>query len=130
LDVRFENVVKGVCVIDGKPLSGAHGWVCLKCNRLCKVYVAAPMAGRDIEIADVKSGCCGADAANFGSITCGRACHEALVHELEKEFGVTKKVVDVETGRAYAVPTRDLVERGLTRDQLVAYPPYGEGGVG
>lgn len=59
-------------------------------------------------------------------MTCSEECHEALVHRLELEFGMYKKVVDIETGRAHRVPTRDIIERGLRYQDLKNYPEWGD----
>ena len=36
-----------------------------------------------------------------------------MVDRLEREFGIYKKVVDIETGKIHRVPTRDIIEKGL-----------------
>ncbi|MDH5440036.1 MAG: hypothetical protein OEZ48_08520 [Candidatus Bathyarchaeota archaeon] len=41
-----------------------------------------------------------------------------------KEFGEFKKIVDVETGTAYKVPTREVLERGLRWEDLKKYPKW------
>ncbi len=41
---------------------------------------------------------------------------------LEREFGTFKKVTDLETGKTYTVPTRDLIEKGLRQQDLKDYP--------
>jgi hypothetical protein len=41
-----------------------------------------------------------------------------LVERLEREFGAHKKVTDLETGKVYRVPTRDIIEGGLKQQDL------------
>lgn len=57
-----------------------------------------------------------------GKVTCSDTCHEILINWLEHVFGVYKQVVDIETGKHYKVPVRDIVERGLKHCDLVNYP--------
>lgn len=56
------------------------------------------------------------------SITCSTKCHEILVKFLEMIFGTVKKVVDIETNLEYIVPIRDIIEKGLSYDDLAKYP--------
>jgi hypothetical protein len=56
--------------------------------------------------------------------TCSEACHERFVAMLVEEFGEHKRVVDAETGKAYRVPTRDIIEKGLRHADLVKYPEW------
>ena len=62
-----------------------------------------------------------------GRVTCSEACHEAFVRMVEEAFGKYKKVIDVETGKAYRVPTRFIIEHGLRHDQLKEFPEWDEG---
>lgn len=50
--------------------------------------------------------------------TCSDACHE--------KFGEFKKVVDKETGIAYRVPTKFILERGLKYKDLKQFPEWKE----
>lgn len=59
-----------------------------------------------------------------GRKTCSENCHDEFVKFLEKKFGATKKVVDITTGIAYNVTTRDIIERGLTWEDLKKYPAW------
>lgn len=58
--------------------------------------------------------------------TCSDACHEKLVNCLIAEFGEFKKVMDVTTGIAYRVPTKDIIEKGLRWYDLNQYPRWEE----
>jgi len=57
-------------------------------------------------------------------LTCSEECHKKLIDKLVEEFGEFKKVVDVETGIAYKVPTRDILEHGLKYEDLKKYPVW------
>ena len=59
--------------------------------------------------------------------TCSEECHERLVDEIVKAFGEFKKIVDLETGIAYRVPTREVLERGLMYEDLKKYPKWKDG---
>jgi len=59
-------------------------------------------------------------------LTCSEECHEKLIEILIKKFGECKKVVDAETGKAYKVPTRDILEKGLRYGDLINYPLWEE----
>jgi len=61
---------------------------------------------------------------HLGRATCSDDCHEKLVEMLEREFGRYKKVVGVVTGKAYRVPTRDIIEKGLRYEDLGKYPEW------
>jgi hypothetical protein len=56
--------------------------------------------------------------------TCSEECHRKLVEKLIKGFGEYKKVIDAETGKAYKVPVRDIIEKGLKYKDLINYPPW------
>jgi len=58
--------------------------------------------------------------------TCSDECHKKLIDQLVKEFGEYKKVVDAETGKTYKVPTRDILEHGLSYEDLWQYPEWKE----
>lgn len=66
---------------------------------------------------------CGAPCQKY-LVTCSDECHEKLVHRLEREFGIYKKVTDIETGKSYKVPTRDIIEKGLKYRDLKNYPEW------
>jgi len=59
-------------------------------------------------------------------LTCSEECHKKLIDKLVEEFGEFKKVVDVKTGIAYKVPTRDILEKGLKYEDLKKYPRWSE----
>ena len=55
-------------------------------------------------------------------VTCSNECHEELILRLELKFGIYKKVTDQETMKTYKVPLRDLIEKGLKKQDLKHYP--------
>jgi hypothetical protein len=57
-----------------------------------------------------------------GRMTCSENCHEKFVKICEEEFGIAKKVIDDTTGIMYKVPTRDIIEKGITWRDLTKYP--------
>lgn len=61
-----------------------------------------------------------------GRVTCSDDCHERFVHDCEQMFGAYKKVIDLETGRAHRVPTREIIEKGLRQVDLKNYPEWEE----
>ena len=59
-----------------------------------------------------------------GRMTCSEKCHDEFIKFGEKKFGITKKVVDITTGIAYQIPTKDIIEKGLTWKDLTKYPVW------
>ena len=59
-------------------------------------------------------------------MTCSEDYHDKLVACLIKHFGEFKKVVRQSTGVAYKVPTRDIIERGVSEPELDRYPRWEE----
>jgi len=57
-------------------------------------------------------------------LTCSDRCHEKLIDRLVEHFGEYKKVVDAETGIAYRVPTRYILEHGLRHEELHKFPRW------
>lgn len=63
-------------------------------------------------------------AVTAGRMTCSEKCHDEFIKFGQKKFGVKKKVVDITTGIAYSVPTRDIIEIGLAWKDLAKYPVW------
>jgi hypothetical protein len=57
-------------------------------------------------------------------LTCSDDCHEKFVYRLEQEYGIYKKVVNLETGKTHKVPIRDIIEGGLRQIDLKNYPEW------
>jgi len=79
----------------------------------------------DIEkpgIEDIKSACCDADVLNHQNITCSEECHSKFVEKMLDEFGEYKKITDNVSGLTYKVPTKQIVEKGITQEQLKDFP--------
>jgi len=85
------------CPVDISETSHSIQHVCVIC---CKAYVGGRL------------------------YTCSEACHKRFVGLLVEEFGEHKRVVDAETGKAYRVPMRDIIEKGLRHADLVKYPEW------
>jgi len=56
--------------------------------------------------------------------TCSEACHRKFIDMLVETFGEFKKVVDKQTGKAYRVPTRYILEHGLKHEELPNFPEW------
>ena len=55
-------------------------------------------------------------------LTCGPSCHRRLVDQLIEEFGPTKLVTSLRTGKSHLVPTREIIENGVREQDLDNYP--------
>jgi len=69
---------------------------------------------------------CGKGHLSGRLYTCSEECHQKFIDRLVAEFGEYKKVLDVETGRSYRVPTRDIIEGGLRQRDLAKYPEWSD----
>jgi len=69
---------------------------------------------------------CGKTYERGRELTCSDKCHEALLERLSDQFGPFKKVKSMSTGKAYRVPTRDIMEHGLKEAELERYPHWNE----
>ncbi len=128
VQINFENVKSHKCVVCGNP-SGPELYTCLKCNKPClPVYENPVKQGTENEfiVLDIKSNCCNYDVEILSRVTCSYDCHEKLVKHIENEFGESKKVIDQESGISYRVPTRDIIEKGLTQKDLSKYPIWSD----
>lgn len=59
-------------------------------------------------------------------LTCSQKCHEELIRRFEEKCGKFKKIVRMATGEAFKVPTRDIVEHGVSKQDLDKYPRWEE----
>ncbi len=69
---------------------------------------------------------CGISYTNGRALTCSQKCHDELVSTLIARFGEFKKVIRARTGVAYKVHTRDIVEKGISEQNLDQYPRWEE----
>ena len=124
--LKWENKELNECVVCSKKMVYAGHYVCQKCNNVCEVNMEYVLKKSEKYCTvDAKSKCCNADFSNFAKSTCSEECHEKMVKEMEKDFGEFKKVIDQETMIAYKVPTRDIIEQGLSQEELkIKYPRW------
>jgi len=126
-NIQFENAKKYLCVICGEHIELSSVWICRRCFQQCEIDDFRIIEKiKDKMFLDIKSKCCDADVQSVGRLTCSDGCHEEFVKRLEREFGETKKVIDDITGTAYKVPTRDIIERGLTWQDLPKYQQWND----
>ena len=76
-----------------------------------------------IDIGEAKCVICEAPCPQ-GKITCCDDHHEEFIQKVEAQFGLYKKVVDMETGITFRVPVRDIIEKGLKQQELHKYPEW------
>jgi len=62
------------------------------------------------------------EAGRTRTFTCDDGCHRLWVDRLVAQVGETKILTLAETGKRYAVPTRVILEHGITADALVTFP--------
>ena len=77
----------------------------------------------DLGIHCDSTGCwiCGVPCLGY-LVNCSEECHEALIHSFEVHFGIHKRVVNLETMKTHKVPIRDIIEKGLSQQDLKNYP--------
>jgi len=105
-------------VVCDKKLSIPNFIVCKKCNTVTQW--SYKIIGK--HTLDIKSTCCNADVNIDSKMTCSDFCHEIFVEHQIKEKGEFQKIIDLETGRAHAVSTRLIIEKGLTQPYLKNFP--------
>lgn len=117
--------LKDLCVVCGGLIEMTTMWLCEQCLKQCDVGDSVIIdKANDKMLVNVKSKCCGTGAQSVVRLTCSEKCHDEFVKILEKEFGTVKKVTDETTGVGYRIPTRDIIERGLTWQDLPKYPRW------
>ena len=67
---------------------------------------------------------CGKSYIIGHQFTCSEECHKKLMKHVVKLFGDHKKVVDAETGKAYRVPTKDIMLQAMFYKDLIKYPEW------
>jgi hypothetical protein len=113
------NIVAGFCIVCGNSIP--EPLRCRACGQSCE---ARAYGTPDPTVFNALSVCHGADVDV--RTTCSEEHHELLVEQTVAAFGAVKKVVDSATGKAYAVPTRDIIEKGLRWADLPDYPEWRE----
>jgi len=119
ISITPENVKRHLCVICDKFIELGSYWQCKKCKKVCQLII------NDIEksnLKDVKSACCNTDVNNHQKLTCSDKCHDKFVNRMLQEFGEYKKITDEDTQISYKVPTKQIIEEGITYDQLKDFP--------
>ena len=118
-EIHWKNAKDNLCIVCKANLNPGY-YICNKCNKICQVIHTE----YSHEIIDIKSVCCNSDVEIHSKITCGDYCHEKFILKMIKEHGLFKKVVNIENGIAYKVPTRLIIEEGLNQKDLKNYPTW------
>jgi hypothetical protein len=120
--INYDNVEKNLCVICDIALQTVSFVVCQKCNNISRFdyKIIGP------NVLDIKSTCCNADVNVQQKITCSDLCHIKLVDYMIEDTGKYQKVIDTETGTAHRVPTRLIIEEGITQQHLKEFPKWTE----
>lgn len=128
MKVKLDNQLKNLCVCCDKPLLANSFFLCLKCGKACEYVIRDEIKSKNKAdlMFDIKSKCCNSDVQNMQKATCSDECHIELVDYLESSFGKVKKVVDIETGIEYCVPTKFIIENGLNTNELKKFPLWKE----
>lgn len=77
---------------------------------------------------DIEAGLCAACGRPLPApprsheMTCDALCHRLWIERLVQQYGETKRITNTATGKTYLVPTRDILEHGITGASLVTYP--------
>jgi len=101
-------------------LKSSGYYLCKKCNKVCQITHTVISE----DIMDVKSICCNSDVVINNKITCSDFCHNQYILKKIDEDGLFKKVVDLDSGITYRVPTRLLIEEGLRQEDLKNFPVW------
>jgi hypothetical protein len=54
--------------------------------------------------------------------TCSEACHAVWIEQIIARHGETRPITSAETGKTYLVPTRVILEQGITGADLPKFP--------
>ena len=116
--IKYQNVEKNLCVICDNTLKTISFVVCQKCNAVSTFDYK--IIGE--HVLDLKSTCCNSDVNVQQKITCSDLCHNRFVDFLIEEKGEYQKVIDAQSGKAHKVPTRLIIEEGITQRDLKTFP--------
>lgn len=56
------------------------------------------------------------------TFTCNADCHKTWIDRLVEQHGAVKHITYAPTGKTYAVPTRVILETGITAADLPTFP--------
>jgi hypothetical protein len=56
------------------------------------------------------------------TFTCNADCHKVWIDRLVAQHGETKHITYTVTGKTYAVPTRVILEKGISAEDLPSFP--------
>lgn len=56
------------------------------------------------------------------AFTCDAICHRLWIDRLVRLYGETRRITLAATGKTYLVPTRVILEQGITAVDLPTYP--------
>lgn len=67
---------------------------------------------------------CGAliPLARVSAAVCDDKCLQTWIESLVAQYGETRPITDLETGKVHAVPTRVILEAGIKGSDLAQYP--------
>ncbi len=54
--------------------------------------------------------------------TCNEKCHAKWIDDIVFRLGETRNITHLKTGKIYAVPTRVILESGVSGAELIKYP--------
>lgn len=127
----MDNANKHLCVVCSTFIPVQNTVFCMKCQKPCKPALnktIQPATNNSFGIYDYKSDCCNYDIYIGGmQITCSAKCHSELIEIMEAQFGKYKKITDATTNISYRIPTRDVIENGVTQQDLQKYPVWKDG---
>jgi endogenous inhibitor of DNA gyrase (YacG/DUF329 family) len=94
--------------------------------------LAAGLAALFVELHQLRAGICPACgqplpriATRARAFTCSEKCHAAWIEQVVARHGETKEIASFETGRVYLVPTRVILEHGISGADLPRFPLKG-----
>ena len=118
-NIHWKNANDSLCIMCKANLDQGY-YKCNKCSKICQVTHNE----NSKHVIDVKSICCNSDVEIHSKMTCSEYCHEKFIIKMIKDHGMFKKVVDIESGIAYKIPTRLIIKEGLRQEDLKNYPTW------
>ena len=118
-NIHWKNADDSLCVMCKANLDVGF-YICNKCKKVCQIVHIEYSK----EISDYKSVCCNSDVEIHSKMTCSNFCQDKFVLKMIEKYGLFKKVVDIDSGIAYKVPTRLIIKEGLRQEELKNYPTW------